>query len=236
MIVGKIEYAPDYGSWLDKASPTGRRQRPFEVDPRSLQPANAPAPLDWPNLTPANDNHVQAATWPKVVAFTGLAGAGKSTAADILTRRGYQRVKFAGPLKAMMRAIGFTDDHIEGALKEIPHPWLQGKTPRHAMQTLGTEWGRECIGRDFWTGLWWSAARDIVEHGGLVVTDDCRFPNEAAVVRSLGGVVIQVAGRGGIAGSHSSEAQAFDADAVVVNTGTLADLESKVLTAMEMAG
>lgn len=193
-------------------------------------------PLDWPHLRPANDNHAQVATWPKVVAFTGLAGAGKSTAADILVRRGYSRVKFAGPLKAMMRAIGLTDAHIEGDLKEIPHPWLQGQTPRHAMQTLGTEWGRRCIGEQLWTGLWWNAARDCVEHGGRIVTDDCRFQNEAETVRSLGGVVLRVVGRGGIAGSHSSEAMDFDADDIIENTGSLADLESKVLTAMEMAG
>lgn len=192
-------------------------------------------PLDWPHLHPANDNHISLAL-PKVVAFTGLAGAGKSTAADILVKRGYSRVKFAGPLKAMMRALGFADAHIEGDLKEIPHPWLQGQTPRHAMQTLGTEWGRACIGEQFWTGLWWNVANDVLDHGGAVVTDDCRFPNEAETVRSLGGVVLRVVGRGGIAGSHSSEAQDFPVDVIIENTGSLAELESKVLTAMEVAG
>lgn len=190
-------------------------------------------PFGWPALRPANDNH--AAVGPKVVAFTGLAGAGKSTAADILVRRGYSRVKFAGPLKAMMRAIGLTESQIEGKDKERPTRLLRGNTPRYAMQRLGCEWGRDLIGEDFWTFLWQDAAFKIMDEGGLVVTDDCRFPNEAETVRSLGGVVLRVVGRGGIAGSHSSESMEFDVDGVIQNTGTLAELESKVLTAMEMA-
>lgn len=189
--------------------------------------------LDWPHLNPANDNEVRYA-WPRVVAFTGLAGAGKSTAADILVRREYSRLKFAGPLKAMMRAIGFTDDHIEGNLKEIPHPWLGGKTPRHAMQTLGTEWGRDCIDEGFWTGLWFNTARDVVDNGGMIVTDDCRFSNEAEVVRAMGGVVFRVVGRGGISGGHASEAQGFEVDGLIQNVGSVADLETRVLTALEL--
>lgn len=194
----------------------------------------APAPLDWPTLQPANDNHVAAQTWPRVVAFTGLAGSGKSTATDILVNRGYSRLKFAGPLKAMMRAIGLTEGQIEGDSKETPTRLLRGKTPRYAMQRLGCEWGRDLIGEDFWTFLWEDAALKIIDEGGLVVTDDCRFPNEAATVRAMGGVVFRVVGRGGIAGSHASEAMDFDVDYIVENTGTLEDLEARVLTAMEM--
>ena len=37
---------------------------------------------------------------------------------------------------------------IDGDLKEAPTPLFEGRTPRHAMQTLGTEWGRDRIGRD----------------------------------------------------------------------------------------
>lgn len=168
----------------------------------------------------ANDNQ----KLPNVVALTGLAGSGKSTLADYLvSRHGYVRVKFAGPLKAMCRAIGLGDAEIEGALKEVPCALLQGKTPRYAMQHLGTAWGRDLIGPDFWTGLWVATANDVLDHGGRVVTDDCRFDNEADTVRAAGGVVIQLQGRGGIAGSHASEA-GVDADVVLRNVGSVADL------------
>lgn len=159
----------------------------------------------------------------RLIAFTGPAGCGKSTASDALVACGWQRVKFAGPLKDMMRALGFTEAHIEGHLKEQPSDLLLGRTPRHAMQTLGTEWGRECIGPDFWTGL---AARRIaaaLNAGVSVVVDDCRFANEAEVIRGLGGKVVRIEGRGGIGGSHASEAFAFDPDMVVRNDSARAE-------------
>lgn len=175
-------------------------------------------------LTAANDNHPKL---PSVVALTGLAGSGKSTLADyLIERHGYIRVKFAGPLKQMARAVGLTDHHIEGALKEVPCPLLQGRTPRFFMQQLGTQFGRDIIGPDFWTGLWEATANDVLDNGGRVVVDDCRFDNEADVVRRFGGVVIQLEGRGGIPGSHASEA-GVDADVVLRNIGSIGDLHAR---------
>src|SRR5690606_21287800 len=132
--------------------------------------------------TGVSDGRVYAASTdnlPPVVAFTGRAGSGKSTASRYLVERhGYQLVKFAGPLKAMMRALGLGDRHIEGDDKELPCALLSGKTPRHAMQTLGTEWGRNCIGENFWVDLWTYHAS---QHERVVV-DDCRFANEARAI------------------------------------------------------
>lgn len=145
-----------------------------------------------------------------VIAFSGLAGSGKSTAAEhLINRHGFTRVRFAGPLKAMMAALGLTPDEIEGHLKEQPCALLGGKTPRYAMQTIGTEWGRDIINRDLWIRAW-RAAVDKLPPGAPVVVDDCRFPNEADAVRAVGGVLVRIeragAGAGGAAG-HSSEGQ-----------------------------
>ena len=175
----------------------------------------------------ANDN------LPLVVALAGAAGSGKSTAAQHLVDvHGYTRVRFAGPLKAAMQALGFTADDTDGNTKELPHVLLGGKTPRHAMQTLGTEWGRKCIGEDFWVGLWRKAANDVIEAGGRVVVDDCRFPNEAATVRKMGGDIYRIQGRGGIAGAHESERQDFLADVVIENDGDLVTLWSRLEDAL----
>lgn len=176
--------------------------------------------------TAANDNY------PRVVALTGAAGSGKSTAADYLIRHhGYERVKFAGPLKDMMRAIGLGDEQIEGGEKEEPNNLLCGKTPRYAMQTLGTEWGRNCMGDDFWVKLWRSRA---AQHSRVVV-DDLRFPNEAEAVRSLGGVIVKLEGRGGIAGGHESEKGCGTWDGVVENDGCVTDLYAGVEEAIRRA-
>lgn len=171
----------------------------------------------------ANDNY------PRLVALTGAAGSGKSTATKFLVERhGYTLVKFAGPLKDMLRAIGFSEMHIEGDLKEKPDAMLGGKTPRYAMQTLGTEWGRNCIGEDFWVNVWRYRVLALVDFGNRVVVDDCRFPNEAEAIRQLGGMIIKLEGRGGIAGQHASEAGCGQHDAVVTNDGGVVDLYASV--------
>lgn len=185
------------------------------------QPAVDPW-TSWTRDNTANDNHLLKT--PNVIALSGLAGSGKSTVADhFISKYGFSRVKFAGPLKDMCRAVGMTDQHIEGTLKEVPCTFLQGKTPRYFQQMLGTEFGRELIGQGFWTCLWAKTANDILNAGGKVIVDDCRFENEAETVRLLGGTVIKIEGRGGIAGAHASEA-GVDADIVMHNTGSIRDL------------
>lgn len=197
--------------------------RPARVDPWE----------QWrqPPLTADNDN----LPWPKVVAFTGLAGSGKSTAADYLVSKGYVRVKFAGPLKAMMRALGLGEAHIEGDLKEIPTPLLAGRTPRYAMQTLGTQWGRDIIGPTLWTGLWQATVSDVLDHGGRVVCDDCRFANEAEVIHGTGGKIVRLVGRGGLAIDHASERQEFEFDYGLANIGDIAALHRGIQAALALA-
>ncbi len=191
---------------------------------------------------PANDNvpaellalgaaigKASTAILPPVIALTGLAGSGKSTASKhLIEKHGYKLVKFAGPLKDMLRAIGLSEAQIEGELKEEPCEWLQGATPRHAMQTLGTQWGRACIGPSFWIELWVRRVNQIIAEGGRVVVDDCRFPNEADEARKLGGVVWRLVGRGGIAGAHESEVGCGRPDVEIHNTGDISDLRRQL--------
>lgn len=189
-----------------------------------LRPPRRSAYEVWPTpLTAANDNN----KLPQIVALAGAAGSGKSTLADYMVERhGYQRIKFAGPVKAMCRALGMTDAMLEGELKEVGVPWLEGRSPRYIMQRLGGEWGREMIGPDLWTGLWVKAVSDALVAGKRVVVDDCRYDNEAEAARSLGGVVIQLQGRGGIDTTHPSEA-GVDADLVLHNVAGITDLQAR---------
>lgn len=151
-----------------------------------------------------------------IIGITGLIGSGKSFAADhFVAKHGFCRKKMASPLKNMLRAVGLTDEHIEGHLKEKPCDLLCGATPRHAMQTLGTEWGRKMIGEDLWVRLW----RASIESLDRVVVDDVRFANEAQAVRDAGGVVIRVTTIADLAGGggHESERQEFEADYTIFN-------------------
>lgn len=142
-----------------------------------------------------------------IIALTGYAGSGKSTAAKhLVDRHGFTLVKFAGPLKSMLRCLGLGDREIEGDLKEQPHPVLCGQTPRRAMQTLGTEWGRNLIGSDLWVRVAMESALAVLDQGGRVVIDDCRFENEAAAIKAAGGTIIRINRPGtGLAHAHASE-------------------------------
>lgn len=182
-----------------------------------------PEVTNLPIRTPLNFDHL-----PRIIALSGAAGSGKSTVSDFLAVRfGYQKTKFARPLKEMCRALGMTEAMIEGDQKETPVDWLAGRSPRHAMQTLGS-WGRDCMDEDFWVDMWEHSVKGL-----RVIVDDCRYPNEASRVRMMGGRVIRLVGRGGISGNHASEQINFIADAVIENTGTIAELQARVLEVIE---
>lgn len=130
-----------------------------------------------------------------LIGLSGKAGSGKTTVTNYLTTMGFGTRKFAGPLKSMLSDLLISQGvepedttlYIEGDLKETPTELLAGKSPRHAMQTLGTEWGRGCIGEDFWV----EAALRNLDPGDLIF-DDVRFPNEALAIRNRGGIVVNV--------------------------------------------
>lgn len=143
-----------------------------------------------------------------LIAFSGLAGVGKSTAANYLVaNHGFTRLSFADPLRDMLKALGLSDADFTQEGKTRPHQLLQGKTPREALQSLGTEWGRNMIGDEIWRDAAIRRAHEIISRGGKVVFDDCRFNNEAEAILSIGGFVVGLC-REGIkrAGGHASEA------------------------------
>jgi len=106
-----------------------------------------------------------------------------------------------------------------------------GVSPRQMMQTLGTEWGRSCIHPDLWVMVAEGIARKQLKSGQNVVIDDVRFPNEAEMIRRLGGELWLVE-RPGVYydGDHSSEGALTDVlpDAVVHNSGTFSHLREVV--------
>lgn len=162
-----------------------------------------------------------------IIALTGYAGSGKSTAAKhLVERHGFTLVKFAGPLKQMMRCLGVGEREIEGDLKEVPCAVLGGKTPRHAMQTLGTEWGRNLIHSNLWVNVAMASAEAVLDQGGRVVIDDCRFPNEAVAVEEHGGFVVRIE-RPSVepVNAHESEHHSLVAHWTVMNSSAVGYLQ-----------
>ena len=117
-----------------------------------------------------------------VIGFSGLKGSGKTTAAEyMVAHHGFMRMSFAGPIKDMLRVLGVFEDWP----KEEPHPLLCGMTPRHALQTLGTEWGRDMIGGDIWVNIVKDRIEKFDYYSQRVVIDDVRFKNEVAMIEEL---------------------------------------------------
>jgi hypothetical protein len=128
----------------------------------------------------------------QLIGICGAAGAGKSTVAKHLaeTENG-KRLRLADGLKRMLKSVGLTDAQVDGNEKNIPLPLLCGKTPRFAMTSLGTGWGRDVIGNDFWMNICaMSLTAELVKgEAKLLIVDDIRYPNELEMIRRLGGQV-----------------------------------------------
>lgn len=172
-------------------------------------------------------------TLPRLIGlYSSAPGCGKSTVANLLI--GHQRVSFAAPLKRAVSdflcELGFSGFHFVYEDKEAIIAEL-GVSARHMMQTLGTEWGRECIHPDFWVMIARAETQSIMADNGCVVIDDVRFPNEAAMIFGLGGELWRI-DRPDIAyeGSHSSEGALSDItpDRVIINDGSIAQLKEKI--------
>jgi hypothetical protein len=143
---------------------------------------------------------------PNLIAFVGLAGCGKSTAATYLqTQYGYARYSFAQPLRDMLRCLGVSE-HQTREGKNLPVPHLGNRTPRFLLQSLGTEWGRDQVSTNIWLNVATLRIEELKALGAeRVVIDDCRFDNEAEWVRGNGGLVVRITRPGLSAMGHRSE-------------------------------
>ena len=172
-------------------------------------------------------------TIPRLIGlYSPAPGCGKTTAANLFIE--HQRVSFAAPLKravwSMLNDLGLGGFRYAYEDKEAIIPEI-GVSARHMMQTLGTEWGRACIHPDFWVMIARAETQRIMNDGGSVVIDDVRFPNEATMIRDLGGELWRIDRPGVIySGDHSSEGGLEDItpDRVIINDGTIDQLKEKI--------
>lgn len=159
----------------------------------------------------------------RLIGIAGPARAGKDTLASYLLDNlsdDWSRSSFADPIKRMLEVIGV--DCSDEAKSVIDERFCY--TPRHMMQILGTEWGREMVHGNIWVEAF---AR--LNAGKCVIVPDVRFENEAELVREHG-VLIHLVGRGGIEGNHVSEnaIEFKPGDIVIDNSRDLAWLHGQV--------
>jgi hypothetical protein len=173
----------------------------------------------------------------RFVAFTGLKGSGKDSAADwLIETRDFEKRSLAIPIKNCMKSIfHFTDFQLNDVdMKEQLDPaW--GFSPREAMQKFGTELMRNELAKylpieqgEIWRKsfkIWFQ--RKLRENPDIrIVVPDLRFPDEYEFLKDLGFLVVKIR-RNGLENNstHSSEAfiSKMPCDIEIINEGK--DLE-----------
>lgn len=170
-----------------------------------------------------------------LIGLAGRARSGKDTAAQVLIDLyGYRKDSFARPIREFVAGLCGVSVAEMDPIKEAPHPRLCGVSPRYAMQTLGTEWGRHTLAKNIWLEQCRARILENDEAGVPTVITDVRFDNEADLIRSMGGTIIHVARPDALqVAAHVSEAGVTPfpmLDRTILNDSTLAQFERNVCT------
>ena len=211
------------------------------------------------HFTRQGDTQPEPRPW-YLVGMTGLAGAGKDSAAAALVSRGYKAIAFADALRHQVcLAWGVSESVLTSAsTKDLAvealafhrctdtyfRAWafMNGFSPykpqsaRRVMQAWG-DFVRQADPTQYVRAVdrW---IMDQLRHGHrhLVVTD-VRMPAEWRLIKHRDGVLLrvyrpQVYRRGGTDRHHTEQAHNLPFDAAVVNDGSLAGLHQQVLNAV----
>lgn len=166
-----------------------------------------------------------------IIGLTGFAGSGKDTVADILVAEyGYVKLAFADPLREMLLILNpylGTPKTLPQLVDEHGWRWVKQRFPevRRLMQVLGTDIVRDKIDQSFWVN---SLAKRLNGIEKAVIAD-VRFPDEAALIRELGGQVWRVNRSGLQRLNHISEnIDLIEVDLMINNDTSLPELSKKI--------
>lgn len=168
-----------------------------------------------------------------IIGVLGKKGSGKDTLADHIAQYGFRKIAFVDPLKDAIRILfGFNEEQLYGDQKEaVDTRW--GTSPRRILQYLGTEVFRDSInnliphiGDNFWVNNAEMRIAKMRDEDPKVCISiaDVRFPNEVAMIRRNGGIIVRVI-RPSLENTdtHPSEKlmETIECEHELVNDGTL---------------
>jgi hypothetical protein len=170
------------------------------------------------------------------IGLQGFIGSGKDTVGRyIASRNDFEKDSFATTLKDICAVMfGWPREMLEGHTEESrewreqPDLWwsnhlgIENFTPRYALQYLGTDILRNQFHSDLWL-LTFKHRMNNSAKGKNIILTDCRFKNEIAFFRNMGGKIIFI---------DSGERPEWYEIALLANTGTQEEREmySDVMT------
>lgn len=182
-----------------------------------------------------------------LVAFSGLKGSGKDTAASILIEEyGFTKVSFAEAVRELALIIDpiiiFEDVSSTARLSKLvtQFGWdkIKREIPevRRLLQRLGTEGGRNFYHEDIWIEIVDKKFKDLSWDNTRYVITDCRFDNEVQFVRDKGGLLVWVERPGVESDGHASESPHIKdlASIVINNCSSIEDFQEGVRTVMQL--
>ena len=142
----------------------------------------------------------------KLVCVHGFEGSGKNAVGSILEKKyGFVSCSFADNLKKAVAAIfGWEHEMLLGTTEasrfwreQVDVFWseelgMPSLTPRQVLQLVGTDVMRIHFHDSIWIKSLKKKVITLLNQGHSVVITDCRFPNEARLVKSMGGKVVLV--------------------------------------------
>jgi hypothetical protein len=156
---------------------------------------------------------------PRIVAFMGIAGSGKTTAATWFSKRYwlYKRFSFAAEVKDIALIMGWDGKKDEKG--------------RQLLQDIGM------AGRRYHKDIWVSKLAKRLEDAKYLVIDDVRFQNEVDAIRANGGIVLRIVRSSLPIMDHPSETELLHivADQSIVNDGDLTNLYKQIDECFQIA-
>jgi hypothetical protein len=190
-----------------------------------------------------------------LIAFSGLKGSGKDTAAKVLIEEyGFTKIAFADPLREALytlnplvpveykvchegHELNIRDYVTLNKLVEAEgYEKAKRENPefRRLMQVFGTEVGRQLFGENVWVDILEKRFPDIRDPNTRYVITDCRFVNEAKFVDRVGGSIIWITRPGVESDGHASESEEVKPwrSYHILNDFTPGELRNKVILTM----
>lgn len=124
-----------------------------------------------------------------IIAFTGIKGSGKGTAASCLvTKFGFQQIDFADPVRQIVNLLFNVsmEELTDRILKEKPLNRWPFVSPRKLMQEVGKKM------RELDPDIFIRCLTMKIDSSKDYVISDLRFPNEFNALNALGAEVIKI--------------------------------------------